>query len=154
MTQPPPRPTGPTPAHTITIAAGADAVWAILADFARWQDWNPLYVQSQGRLVPGEEIAFTVALEGMKPAKGKAKVVRVERPRLIEYAIGGARSPVRAYRFIELSETTPGHCTVRNGEVMGGVLGRILARFLAPKVAQGLQAMNEALKAKAEAAAA
>lgn len=145
----PRRPVGPTAAHTIEIAADAGAVWAILVDFAGWGAWNPLYVRTDGRLEPGTSLAFTVAVPGLKPMAGKAVVYRVEQPRLIEYGVPGAL--LKAFRYIDITQTAPDRCTVANGEIMTGPLGRIVARFLGPKVAVGLQAMNEALKAKAEA---
>lgn len=151
MKAPPARPTGPTAAHTIDIAAGAETVWAILADFARWGEWNPLYTRSQGRLAPGERIAFTVAVPGIKPTDGAATVYRVTRPALIEYGLSNAGGLLKAFRFIDIAETAPGHCTVTNGEIMTGPLGRLVALLLGGKVASGMQAMNEALKVRAEA---
>jgi hypothetical protein len=136
--------------HRIEIAAPAAAVWAVIADLDHWGEWNPLYVQASGKPVVGTRLDMTIALEGMKPQKAQATVVTVEPGRLLEYGIVNLGGLVKAFRFVEVEALGPDRCAVANYEIMSGAIGSLLARAVGGKVAKGLQAMNEALKAKLE----
>jgi hypothetical protein len=137
--------------HRIEIAAPADAVWRVVADLDRWGTWNPLYIEARGAAEMGGRLAMTIALEGMKPQKAKATVVTVEPGRLLEYAIVNLGGLVKAFRYVEIEPLGPERCAVSNGEIMTGPIGVLLGRAIGEKVRRGLQAMNEALKAKVEA---
>jgi hypothetical protein len=134
--------------HRIEIAAPAAQVWRVLADLDHWGSWNPLYVEASGQPVVGQAFAMTIALEGMKPQKARATIVTVAPEALLEYAISNLGGLVRAFRYVEIEPLDPGSCAVRNGEIMTGLLGRLLRGAIGEKVRKGLQAMNEALKAK------
>lgn len=136
--------------HRIAIDAPVETVWAILMDFERWGEWNPLYVNTSGRLDVGQEIGTTVALPGMKPQATRAQVTLVSEPTCIEYATVQMGGLVRVHRYMDLKTTGPASCRLANGEIMGGPAGKLLARFVGAKVRQGLKGMNEALKARAE----
>ena len=138
--------------HRIEIAAPAAAVWAVIADLDRWGTWNPLYVAASGAAKVGAALAMTIALEGMKPQKARARVVTAEPGRLLEYEIVNLGGLVRAFRYVEIEPVGPDRCAVSNGEIMSGPIGNLLARVVGEKVRKGLQAMNEGLKAKVEAA--
>jgi len=136
--------------HSIEIAAPAAAVWAVIADLDRWGEWNPLYVQASGRPVVGTPLDMTIQLEGMKPQKARATVVTVQPGTCLEYAISNLGGLVKAFRYIDVTPLDDGRCQVSNGEIMSGILGNLLAGVVGEKVRKGLQAMNEALKAKVE----
>ena len=144
------RPTKAGVAHRIEIAAPAADVWAVIADIDAWGRWNPLYVQARGMARVGDGLDMTIALEGMKPQKAHATVVTVEPQELLEYAIVNLGGLVKAFRYIEIMPLGTDRCAVANGEVMSGPIGNLLARIVGPKVEQGLEAMNAALKARVE----
>lgn len=137
--------------HRIEIAAPAEAVWRVIADLGRWGEWNPLYIRARGVAEVGARLDMTVLLEGMKPQKAAAVVTTVEAARLLEYEIVSLGGLVRTFRIIEIETLDPGSCAVTNAEIMTGLLGGLIARSLGDKVRSGLQAMNESLKARAEA---
>jgi hypothetical protein len=137
--------------HRIEIAAPPSAVWSVLADLDHWGAWNPLYIQAAGEPVVGARFAMTIALEGMKPQKAQATIVSVEPETKLEYAIVNLGGLVKAFRYIDLRAIAANRCEVVNGEIMTGLVGRLLARLVGGKVRNGLQAMNEALKARVEA---
>lgn len=59
-------------ATSIHIDASAERVWAILADGARWTDWNTTIDRFEGRIAPGETVKLHV-----KANPGRAFPVRV-----------------------------------------------------------------------------
>jgi hypothetical protein len=137
----------------VAISAPVEAVWGVLSAFSAWPAWNPLYVETAGTLAPGEVIAMTVLLPGMKPQRTHATVTAFEPPKLIEYSMRHLGGLIRVCRYIEVTATGPASCRVANGEIMGGPMGRLLARAVSGKLRQGLKAMNEGLKVTAEGAA-
>lgn len=141
---------GFSPQHQITIRASVADVWGILNNFAAWQNWNPLYVKSEGKLAIGETIHFSVALPGLKPHDGSAKVISLEPGKQVQYQMVSAGGLVKATRFIELVEVEPGLCTLTNGEIMGGLIGPVLYLIVGRRVEEGLAGMNKALKAQLE----
>ena len=134
----------------VAISAPAEAVWEVLADFADWPKWNPLYVETDGILAPGEAITVSVVLPGMKPQKAHFTVTEFERPKLIEYSAKHLGGLMRVCRYIEIVATSATSCRVANGEIMGGPLGRLVARLVSGKVRAGLKGMNEGLRARSE----
>ncbi len=148
----PARPKGPCAEHCIEIDAPAEAVWEVIKDFDGWARWNPLYIETNGSLQPGQSIQFTVSVPGMKPQKGGATVYSVTPPWLLEYGLVNLGGLLRAFRFVDIHQTGPDRCTVSNGEIMSGPIGQMLGRVLGERVRQGLQGMNEALKKLVEAA--
>ncbi|MCB2074556.1 MAG: SRPBCC domain-containing protein [Novosphingobium sp.] len=135
---------------SVEIEAPVETVWKLLVDFAGWQDWNPLYVETRGDLRVGSAIGFTVALAGMKPHGGSATVLSVIPNEVIEYGTGAFAGLVRATRYIEVRALGAERCLVVNGEHMGGLLGPLLFKAVGEKVRLGLKGMNEALKGLAE----
>jgi hypothetical protein len=135
----------------IEIDAPAETVWKFVHDFASWGRWNPLYIATSGTAEVGNTITFTVAVPGLKPAKGSAQVVAVEPGQLLEYGMSNLGGLVRATRYIEITPLGPERCRVVNGEIMTGLIGALLARLIGPKVGEGLAAMNAELKRLAEA---
>jgi hypothetical protein len=65
---------------TETIHAGADDVWAVLGDIARYPDWDSGVERVEGRLAEGEKLkvfseanpgrAFAVKVAELRPGKG------------------------------------------------------------------------------------
>jgi hypothetical protein len=49
------------------IAAPPEAVWAVLADFARYAEWNPLNIAARGEARPGAKVEMTFLNLAGKP---------------------------------------------------------------------------------------
>ena len=133
----------------IQIDAPPGAVFAVMVDLARYEEWNPWIVRGRGEVRAGAVVDVTARM-GWRDLAVKHRVLRVEpdrelrwcdlgwftrvaygeRGRLLEPHAGGTR-----YRC-ELSVTGIGAALVR------GMYGRALA--------EGLEAETQALKARVE----
>lgn len=144
------RPKGKCAGGYVEIEAPAALVWDIVGDWRGWGEWNPLYTHTSGEPTEGGEIGFTVCVPGMKPMDASAVVYTYRAPDCFEYGLSNVAGLLKAFRFIDVEEITPGRCGVANGEIISGLLGRIVAAAAGAKVTEGLQAMNAKLKEIAE----
>ena len=138
-------------AHRVDIQAPAEAIWALLADVEGWPRWNPLYIEASGVLRLGGALGMAVALPGMKAQRVSATVLVLEPNAHLQYRSVSFGGLLTGVRYVDIQPSPVGGCRVSNGEIMGGVLAGLIARVLGKRVGQGLQMMNEALKATAEA---
>jgi len=150
-----PKPSGPSGLrieHRIGVQAPPEVIWELIYDIAGWSDWNPLYVKAEGQVRIGSELILTMVLPGEQP--------QVIRPVVLEWVpndqlhwklrmMGGL---INNTRFIEIEQLDVENCIVSNGELFGGLMGPRVAKRIGRKVYQGFEAMNAALKARAEAA--
>ncbi len=136
------------------IAAPAKQVWQLLADFARYPDWNPFVREVSGEMVPGRTIAVRLALGSGKPMLIKPTLLRFDAPRelrwrgkvLIDGLFDGE------HRFVV--EPIDAHRSrLIHGEQFSGVLIPLFRMLAGKQTERAFEAMNLALKARAEAAA-
>jgi hypothetical protein len=135
---------------TIEIAAPVRDVWSILTDFPNYVRWNPFLVAVSGE--PRVGARLHVALQ---PPDG---TVRTLRPRVLKVV------PERQlcwrdrlfmpglftgeHRMVMLPSETG--CRLYHGEHFSGVLAGPLAGSILESLYRGFDAMNHALKARAE----
>jgi hypothetical protein len=139
--------------HTaIDIARPAAAVWDILADIDRWPEWNP-FARARGRLAIGERLEVEIKPPGKKPMTFRPTVVKldpgVELRWLGHLGLPGIFDGEHAFR---VEPAGAGSCRLEHFETFKGVLAGPLLWLAADATRQGFEAMNEALKARAEAA--
>lgn len=142
----------PTELHTeVLIDAPPATVWAILTDFAAYPAWNSFMTSAVGTLAVGERLEIRLAPPGGKPMTFRPVVTEVDSGRSFEWlgrlAVPGVFDG--HHRFELLPE--------RNGtrllqtERFAGVLVPLLRKRLETRTRAGFDAMNSALKARAEA---
>jgi hypothetical protein len=137
----------------IDVAAPAARVWAVLSDFARYPEWNPFVKRIEGRLEVGSKLSVRLKLSG-----GRAVPIR---PRLTTLIPGQAFAWqgellsralfVGEHRF----EVIPSGDGARfvHSERFNGVLVPLLEKTLNTQARKGFEAMNRALKSRAETSA-
>ena len=137
----------------IEIAAPIDRVWAILSDFAAYPSWNPMIVALEGTLALGaplvarmrppgstREMTFKPHVSALDPGERFAWLGSLPIPGLF----AGEHS-------FELSSLAPQRVRLLHGERFRGLLVPLLRKSLDGATRAGFVAMNEALKARAEA---
>ena len=135
-----------TVSATTQIDAPPMAVWAVLTDLSRYPEWNPLFREASGEVAVGSRIT----LRAVQPANGRLMTVRAK----IIAADPGAElrwaSSLPALMSGEHSFVlTPldGGTRLAQTEIYGGLLA---ATVSVPRTETIFQAMNDALKQRAE----
>lgn len=138
--------------HTsIDIEAPPEAVWSVLTDLGAYSDWNPFVVSSAGDVEVGERLVNRLQPPGGKAMTFKPTVTEVEPERVFEW-LGHAGVPGvfdGRHRF-ELAPTPTG-TRLDHSEYFSGALVRFMKRSLDTTTLAGFEAMNDALKERAEA---
>jgi hypothetical protein len=135
----------------IQIAAPRAQVWAILADFADYDRWNPMCQAMQGECIEGSRLRFKLALGPVRPpiTVDVTTVVAERELRWTGPTSGLARRIASGEHFFVLHDRDGG-TYLEHGEVFRGALG--VGRWLGGEklLAPSYEALNRALKAEAE----
>ncbi len=138
--------------HTeITIDAPADVVWEVLTDLERYADWNPFIVAASGTVAVGERLVNRLQPPGGKAMTFKPTVTEVDEARTFEW-LGRLVLPRifdGRHRF-ELRTTESGGTHLIHSEHFSGLLVRVMRASLDGGTRAGFEAMNDALKRRAE----
>lgn len=134
----------------IDIDAAPEVVWQVLTDLDRYRDWNPFITSSVGKTAVGETLVNRMEPPGGKPMTFKPRVTVVEEASVFEW-LGKLGLPGLfdgRHRF-EL-ETTPSGTRLTQHELFSGLLVRLMRKSLDGNTRAGFEAMNVALKERAE----
>jgi hypothetical protein len=131
----------------ILIQASTAAVWGVIADTARYPEWNPFIRKLEGPLVAGSRIAATIQPLGKRAITFRPTLLRVDPERELRWL---GRVLVRGIfdgeHVLRLVPETGGTRLIHE-ELFGG----LLLRFMDIETFRpSFDAMNEALKARAE----
>lgn len=139
--------------HTeIDIDAPCDVVWDILSDLDEYPAWNPFIVSAEGGVVVGERLTNRLQPPGGKAITFKPTVTEVEAGHTFEWLgrLGLPHVFDGRHRF-ELHDAPGGGTRLVHSEKLTGALVPFLRKSLDTQTHAGFVAMNEALKARAEA---
>lgn len=139
--------------HTeIEIDAAPETVWTILTDLPSYRSWNPFITSSEGIIAVGQRLTNRLEPPGGKAITIKPTVTEVEHSRSFEW-LGRLVMPLLfdgRHRF-ELVPNGDGTRLI-HAEHFAGLLVPLLKKSLDTKTLTGFEAMNIALKVRAEAA--
>jgi hypothetical protein len=150
----PPPPKGPTGFRVedrIGIQAPAEVIWEIVKDIERWHEWNPTYPKAAGQVRIGEVLKLTLALPGQPEQEIRPRVLEWVPNEQLHWQLTMLGGLIRTLRYIEITPLAETGCIVDNGELFSGLMGPSLGKRMGRPIARGFKAMNEALKARAEA---
>jgi hypothetical protein len=138
--------------HThVDIDAPAAVVWGILADFGMYRRWNPLIRSVLGRAESGRQIEVRLAAPPGADLAARLTIVYLRQHhemRWVEWwSVPGLYASERRFRL----EPLPGGAVrFHHGEQVRGVMVPLLGRRRRLRGRAGFEAMNAALKQRAE----
>jgi hypothetical protein len=138
--------------HAIDIDAPADAVWRELADSHAYPDWNPFVTRMEGELEEGARLRVEIEPPGGRSMTFRPTVLAARPGRELRWL---GRLLVRGLfdgeHSFEIEPLGPGRSRLTQSERFSGLLVRPFRGGLG-RTRAGFEAMNVALKARAEAA--
>ena len=130
----------------IEIDAPAERVFEILTDFGSYQEWNPFISKIEGEVKEGNIIHVSIGKMSFTPEVLSLidnKQLYWKGKYLANFIFSGE------HRF----ELTPGgeaKCSLKHYEIFKGILLPMMKKKLLNETTQGFEAMNIALKNRAE----
>ena len=136
---------------TVDIDATPETVWNILTDLDQYPEWNPFIVESRGDVAVGNKLVNRMQPPGGKATTFKPTITAVDPARTFEW-LGrlGVPGVIDGRHRFELEPTPSGGTRVVHTEHFNGVLVRLLRKTLDTQTHAGFEAMNTALKTRAE----
>jgi hypothetical protein len=135
----------------IDIAASPEAVWGILTDFSAFPQWNPFIKEASGEQKVGGKLRIRIVSPGGKGMVFKPTVLACETNREFRWlgrlGIPGLFDGEHGFTLEPIGD---GRTRFTQREVFTGVLVPLLARSLDGSTKKGFEAMNMALKERAE----
>jgi hypothetical protein len=134
----------------IDIDAPAEVVWRILTDFPAYEQWNPFIREVVGVPAAGERL--TIRLDsGSREMTFRPRILEADPPRALRW-IGrlGARGVFDGEHIFEITAQPDGGVRFVQRENFSGLLTPVLLGMMLNSTRHGFEAMNEALKARAE----
>ncbi len=138
--------------HTeIEIDAPAQRVWDILADLPAYGQWNPLIREASGLLKAGGQLELCISAPGLAERRVPVQLLTVEPGRELRW-LGRFVLPrlLDGDHSFLLSPLGPGRVRVVQQETFSGLCVPFVAPWLMPNMTRGFEAMNAALRQRAE----
>ena len=137
--------------HTeIGIGAPAARVWDILIATEQWPQWNP-FAKAAGRLAVGERLEVEITPPGKSAMRFRPTIVKLEPGRELRW-LGHVMFPglfdgEHGFRIVP---EDAGRCRFEQFETFRGALVVPILWMAGKGTRAGFEAMNRALKARAE----
>jgi len=137
----------------LEIAAPADRVWIALIDFASFPLWNPFIRRVEGDLHVGARLTVRIQLPNARSMTFRPRVLQVEPGRELRwrghFVMRGLFDGEHIFAIEPLGAR---RARFVHREIFTGLLVPLLARSVDHTTRRGFEAMNLALKARAEGA--
>ena len=137
---------------SIDIAASPGRVWQVLTDFQAYPDWNPYMVEIQGVAEPAARLVVKLAVPAGPPIRLTPTVTVAEAERELRWT-GQLLAPglFDGDHWFTLEPLPGGRTRLAHGETFAGVFMPMFRPLVVGHTRAGFNAMNRALKARAEA---
>jgi hypothetical protein len=134
------------------IDAPAEAVWAELSAVSTYPAWNPFITSFEGELVAGSRVEVRIAPPGGRPMTFRPTITVIEDGRRLEW-LGRLLVPgvFDGRHSFQLEDLGAGRTRLTQSEIFSGVLVALTGTTL-ERTREGFEAMNQAIRLRAEAA--
>lgn len=138
--------------HTeIEIAATPARVWGIVTDFDAFPEWNPFVVKASGALSEGGQIQVSIKAAGRPALSFRPTVLKAEPGRELRWRGQLAASAlVVGEHFFRIEAAGDDAVRFVHGESFSGALVPLVMAILGSGFGRSFDAMNQALKKRAE----
>ena len=135
---------------SIDIDAAPERVWRVLTDLAAFPDWNPFITRAEGEVRPGGRLTLRLQPVGGRGVTIRPTVLEAEPGRRLRW-LGtlGVRGLFDGEHTFTITDRDGG-VRLDQDERFRGLLVPVLAGSLRRHTLPAFQAMNEALKQRAE----
>ena len=138
----------------VDIDATPERVWEVLTDLPAYAEWNPFVTQADGAVVEGGRLSVSVPpVNALVQAQLRPTVVEAVPPRRLRLRSQLIRPAVPGLFDVDLTMTITDHdggVRLWQQDRFGGLLAPLLIRSLNRHRATAFNAMNQALKRRAE----
>jgi len=138
----------------VDIDATAERVWQVLTDLPAYAEWNPFVTEADGALVEGGRLSVSVPPVGvLVQAKLRPTVVEVVPGRRLRLRSQLIRPAIPGLFHVDLTMTITdqdGYVRLWQQDRFGGLLAPLLIGSLNRHRLTAFNAMNDALKRRAE----
>ena len=137
----------------IEINATPERVWEVLTDFDAFEQWNPFMRRASGNPQAGERLEVFMDPPGGKSMTFHPEVLKSEPGREFRW-LGHLVVPglFDGEHIFEIEPLGENRARLVQREEFHGILVPLLRRSLETSTTRGFEAMNQALKERAEAA--
>lgn len=134
-----------------TINAPVTIVWEALTKLDEYASWNPFVIEAKGDVVVGSRLNVRVQPVGMRATTFRPTVTVADEMRKFEW-LGhlGIRGLFDGRHQYILEETNGAGTRFIQREEFTGILSSLMLRWLDAGTKAGFEAMNQALKDRAE----
>jgi hypothetical protein len=110
-----------------------------------------MYTKASGDIRIGSTLEMTLEVPGQPAQQIRPVVLEWVPNEQLHWRLSLMGGLVKTTRYIEIEQLAEASCIVSNGEFFAGIMGPTAVRRMGGSVRRGFTAMNEALKARAEA---
>jgi hypothetical protein len=135
----------------IDIDATPEQVWQVLTDFAAYPQWNPFITRAEGEARPSSRLVLRMQPVGARGVTLSPTVVEATPGQRLRW-LGpfGIRGIFDAEHSFTITAREPGGVRLSQDERFTGILVPLMARSLDRHTQPAFEAMNAALKDRAE----
>ena len=136
----------------VEIKAPVNAVWKVLTDFGKYQEWNHFITSIEGNLEKGAKLSITVEPPGLGAMKFKPDIKVLDQEKelcwLGHLMVTGIFSGRHSFRLEELENF---RTRLVQSESFSGLLVPVVRKRMERPTLMGFEMMNEEVKVRAEA---
>ena len=137
--------------HRVGVPASSKAIWDVLSDLKRWNEWNTLYPEIKGLLRIQQRLAIGEAFPGQPDRVIRPMVVDWVPNEQIIWRLSLFWGLLRTTRYIEIESLGDESSIFSNGEIFDGPLLSLMTKGQKKAIKAGFTAFGEAVRDRAEA---